>query len=151
MPPSNTALGKFWESNLYSPVTFLPPTLDGFLAVQRFETMQGAEYLAELQKLTEAHLKLLSQVCHMSDSAVMLLEDPGCSKERKNELMKVQRQTMTAIKTVDKPNIHRLRELVYTSLPMIVHATRFGELVFEKTHQLLKRVILISNNRDIQF
>ncbi len=65
--------------------------------------------------------------------------------------MKVQRQTMTAIKTVDKPKLHRLRELVYTSLPMISRSTCFGEPVFEKTHQLLKRAIIISNNRDIQF
>ncbi len=55
-----------------------------------------------------------------------------------------------AIRTIDKPNLHRLLELVRTTLPMIGHVSRIGELVFERTHQTLKRAIRQSNNKDIQ-
>ncbi len=56
---------------------------------------------------------------------------------------------MMAIKTIDKPNVHRLVELVRTTLPMIGHVSRVGELVLEKAHQILKRAIRLSNNKEV--
>ena len=47
---------------------------------------------------------------------------------------------------IDKPNIHRLLELMYHSLPRLGHASVFQELVLESGHQPLKRGIARSNN-----
>ncbi len=68
----------------------------------------------------------------MNDADALLLENSECAKEKRLMLSKIQRSTLIAIKCVDKPNVHSLRELVSTTLPMVGHIGRVGELVLEK-------------------
>jgi hypothetical protein len=51
-------------------------------------------------------------------------------------------------RTLNKPNKHRLFELYAHTLPKFGHVGLFQELLFETTHQPLKRGIKRSNNRD---
>ncbi len=65
------------------------------------------------------------------------------------QLRKEKNWAKKAIKCVDKPNTHRILELVHCTLPMVGHIARCEELVLERAHQPLKRAIKKSNNRDI--
>ena len=51
----------------------------------------------------------------------------------------------TVRRDVDKPNIHRLLELYYQSIPRLGHVALFQELILESGHQPLKRGIGRSN------
>ncbi len=86
----------------------------------------------------------------MEDSDVLALENASTNRVRKAELAKEHRDRLMAIKGIDKPNIHRLVELVHCTLPMIGHVSNIGELVMEKAHQTLKRAIQQSNKKDVQ-
>ncbi len=138
--------GRLVSSLWYIPVM----EIDGPSKVRSFEYRNGDQHLRTLQILTDSHLKNVRNICHMADADVLLLEDPSCPRQKKLELSKLHYATSIALKTVDKPNLHRLRELVLTTLPMIGYIGRVAELVLEKTHQTLKRAISISNNQDIQ-
>ncbi len=47
---------------------------------------------------------------------------------------------------IDKPNVHRLRELVCSTIPIFGMVSRVGKLVLENnSHQTLKRAICYSN------
>ncbi len=123
---------------------------DGFNSVQQFEEGNGTSYISRLQMLVRSHLGKVVSICEMNDADVLQLDDRRCPKQRKTELSALMRETLIAIKTVDKPNVHRLSELVHTTLPLVGHIGRVGELVLEKAHQTLKRSIHLSNNKDIQ-
>lgn len=47
---------------------------------------------------------------------------------------------------VDKPNVHRLQELAFTTVAMFGEVSNFGELSLQKAHQVHKRNIRKSNN-----
>ncbi len=125
-------------------------SMDGALLVQSFEEDKGLKNMRRLQSMTNAHLERVASVCMMQDEEVLLLDDAACPRERKAELSKTYRDTIIALKTVDKPNLHRLRELAFCTLPMVGQIVRIGELVLEKTHQILKRAVSRSNNQKVQ-
>ncbi len=138
-------------SNLISDFWYYPRLLrDGYPSVQAFEDTYGRTTISHLQNATRNHLNDIARICHMDDCDVLLLEDRRCPKKDKIELSKTMRETLVAIRTVDKPNVHRLREFAQTTLPLFGYIGRVGELVLEKTHQTLKRHIQLSNNRNIQ-
>ncbi len=112
---------------LFSPSS----TIDGPAAVQEHEKQDGKSYIRSIQKLTDVHLHRVSLICEMSDSDFILLEDSACSPPRRLELIKIRHETQISINMLDKPNLHRLRELVYTTLPMVGHISGIGELVLK--------------------
>ncbi len=123
---------------------------DGAGHTQSFELDNGEKQLSILQRMISSHLDKVQSICTMRDMDMLLLDDPDCPREKKSEILNTKAATLIAIKAIDKPNIHRLRELAFTTLPMVGHVSRIGELVLEKCHQQLKRAIKNSNNRDIQ-
>lgn len=52
-----------------------------------------------------------------------------------------------ALKNLSRPSDHRLRELVYVSLPSVPNIRWFGELMFEKAHQRLKISLQPTNQK----
>ncbi len=109
----------------------------------------SSSYLDSIQKQTVMHITMVQDLCSMQDADWQLLQRSG-SASRRRALKKDYRDCLAAIKAVDKPNVHRLYELVYTTLPMVGFVSRVGELVLEKAHQILKRAISQSNNREVQ-
>ena len=55
-----------------------------------------------------------------------------------------------AMSHLDKPNLHRLLELYFHTLPGFGHARHVTELVLENAHQPLKRCMIRSNHKDAQ-
>lgn len=51
-------------------------------------------------------------------------------------------------RAVDKPNLHRLRELLDHVVPALRHVRHAQELLFENAHQPVKRAITTGNGRD---
>ena len=49
---------------------------------------------------------------------------------------------------MDKPNVHRLLEFAFHSLPLVGHAVLFQELIIESGHQPLKRGVNRSNKHE---
>ncbi len=101
--------------------------------------------LNRIQLLVHEHIEKVEAIFCRSDEDKEALEDRCCSRQRKMELAILHSQAITAIKCVDKPNVHRLREMVRTTLPMVGHMSLIGELVLEKAPQRLKRALKQSN------
>ena len=79
-------------------------------------------------------------ICSIQDLAVSYLEQV--------DALSVELEI--ARKQLDKPNLHRLLELYFHSLPAFGHAKHFTELVLENAHQPLKRCITKSNHHNAQ-
>ncbi len=120
---------------------------DGSKAVRLFDEKNGASTVSRIQRTVEEHLGKVTNLCTLSDEDFDALQHGTCTRVQRVELTRLQRIAKTAIKCLDKPNLHRLRELAYTTLPMIGHVSFIGELVLEKAHQGLKRAIKLSNNK----
>ncbi len=103
-----------------------------------------------LQIITRSHIDSVRSLCYVSDEDMQLLESNRISKEQKLAITKRHRIAKLAISALDKPNLDRLQELVHSTIPMIASISRIGELQLEKTHQLLKRAIRQSNNKNVQ-
>lgn len=95
------------------------------------EHSEGETELRGLQELVVSHLDMVAELCMITDTQVLLLKDPSCSRKLKAELARLQKEELLAVKIVDKPNLHRLRELVFLTLRMVGHATLVGELSLE--------------------
>lgn len=54
----------------------------------------------------------------MTDEDFDALENPRTNRARRAMLEKEYKACIVSIKTIDKPNVHRLHELVSTTLPM---------------------------------
>ncbi len=87
------------------------------------------------------------KICSMKDEDLAVADDPRCDRRRRVQIEKERDLCLLAIRTIDKPNIHRLRELVMSTLPMFGHVVHIGELVLEKAHQSLKRGVHQSNQK----
>ncbi len=88
-----------------------------------------------IQKLQMQHVRRLSIICSMQDKHVLELENCSTSLAGKSELLTLRKNCLAARKSVDKPNVHSLIELVYTTLPMVSHLSVVGELSLETAHQ----------------
>ncbi len=137
-------------SNLISMVLFYPDeTRDGKEAVLSFERSGGRERMAKLQKETVAHITLVESACRLDDEDHVLIEEGVGSRSALSAAHKRQKWARLCIKCVDKLNVHRLLELVHSTLPLVGSLSRCGELVLEKAHQSLKRAIKQSNHKEI--
>ncbi len=138
-------------SALISSLWYLPDLKrDGEASVKKFDELQGQASIFRIQREAFNHIEKVRLLCTMDDDDVILLDETRLEKSLKAKLSKTLSECLTAIKIVDKPNLHRLLELVTTTLPMVGHVARIGELSLEKAHQSLKRGIILSNNREIQ-
>ncbi len=77
------------------------------------------------------------------------MDSSRASRAKKSELNEELKLCKLSIKSLDKPNLHSLQELVHGTLPVIGNITRIGKLQLEKAHQVLKRAIRQSNNKDV--
>ncbi len=129
------------------------PQNDFSLTSSVFIDPRNADYISRSQKLVDQHLSHLRALCQVDADIVEALEHGSIPRPRMAAVHRYQRhhtECLLAKKCVDKPTVHRLVELVYSTLPMVGHASRVGELVLEKCHQSLKRAICQGNNRDVQ-
>ncbi len=105
-------------------------------------------YSCIAKKKVRAHLNLISSICMFPDEALAELDSSSTGTERRSTLEQHRKACMLAIKTIDRPNVHRLLELAHSTISMVAHLSNIGELVFEKTHQMLKRALKQSNLKD---
>lgn len=126
------------------------PEIDGSLAVSDFNRNNGVTRMHFLQMITKAHIDCVRSLCYVPDERVPLLEGARISKNEIAALEKQIRVSKLAIQALDRPNLHRLQELVFSTVPMIGSVHRIGELPLEKTHQLFKRAIGQSINKYVQ-
>ena len=101
--------------------TYMPiETVDGQGAVDGMEEARWATYMGNLQEKATSYVRLVNWLC---------MRNPVVKRE------------------VDKPNVHRLLELYFHSIPRLGHVAMFQELILEGGHQPLKRGIERSNKR----
>ncbi len=120
---------------------------DSTLDVALFEEDGGNKYFLRMRTVVNQHIALVEGICTMPDCDALNISNSTYSRVRRAELTRERQLCDLARRTVDKPNVHRLRELVYETLPMFGHVSIFGELPLEKTHQQLKRAIKMSNQK----
>ena len=119
---SSTLRALFVFQRLYMDTFYIPyKPVDGVDAVRAMEVTGSDGYISRLQSTVVEYMKTINNLC---------------SKSEKVRLK------------VDKPNLHRLLEFFFHSLPLIGHAALFRELILESGHQPLKKGILKSNNQD---
>ncbi len=109
--------------------------------------MHGQKWIEYIQKETDRHLERVHSLCNMPDDEVLMMENSRTTTEMKHKLSKIRLHHEISIRTLEKPNLHRLLELMRTTLPMVGHVAHIGELSLEKAHKLLKRAIRQSNNK----
>ncbi len=125
-------------------------THDAPSKIYAFTSQNGMRHIRALQIEVDNHLALVRDLCNVPVDEMHALEEGTVSRHRRTEILRKQASRLLAKKCIDKPNVHRLLELAYTTLPMMGHISRVDELVLEKCHQSLKRAIHQSNNKDIQ-
>ncbi len=111
---------------------------------------QGKIYVSDVQKETDRHMERVRNIYEMKDTDTIALEDQNCPRRQRLVLIKQNMECSLAVKWLDKPNLHRLYELAYCTLPTVGHISVVGELVLEKAHQGLKRALLQSNYKNVQ-
>ena len=105
--------------DLYFSTVFVPlEQVDGRIEVDGMNGKSWATYLAKLQRKATFYVERVNLIC-----------------KRGAEMRK----------SLDKPNIHRMLELYFHSIPKLGHVCQFQELVLEGGHQPLKKGILRSN------
>ncbi len=77
--------------------------------------------MGEIQSEVDKHLSKVYDICTMPDADCVALEGPEISAANKSDIMKVRHDCVIAIRTIDKPNLHRLRELAYSTLLILGH------------------------------
>ncbi len=118
--------------------------------VSALKCRNNAKYANSIQKILERLLFRIRDLCQMSSEDVQALQDSSLPRAMHNELLREQTQCKIAKRSIDKPNVHRLVELVWSTIPMVGRVSQVGELVLEKAHQTLKRAIRHGNNKDLQ-
>ncbi len=128
-------------SRLITEIWFRPDCLrDSTDDLRAFEANFGNDYLLRIRNRVDEHLTLIERICIMDDNDALALEECTGSAASRSWLAREHSVCVLARKTVDKPNVHRLRELVLCTLPMLGHVSAVGELPLEKTHQGLKTI-----------
>lgn len=130
----------FWE-----PTSFLDTTEE----LTGFYEMHSVNNINRIRAAVQAHLGLVREVCTPERHVSIELNDPSTSRSRKQELQCIMNECNISIREVDKPNLHRLLELVGTTLHMLSKLSLIGELILERRHQVLKRSAKRSNNHSI--
>lgn len=139
------------SSRLIADIWWLPEEKKhGIFALKRFHHDKGRSRIEHIQNSVTQHIANINDVCSMCDTDTLAMSDPSSSLQRVDHLSKLHKECLTAIKTIDKPNVHRLVEFAYTTLPMVRHSSVVGELVLERTHQTLKRALRQSNRKEFQ-
>ena len=111
----------FSFQELYVSTMYIPvEEVDGKRAVDEMDGPAWHSYLKKLQGMATTYVHKVDQLC---------LRSPVARRE------------------LDKPNMHRLVEFYFHSLPRLGHAAVFQELVLEGGHQPLKRGIARSNHQ----
>ncbi len=121
---------------------------DGLQAVRSTTGNIGLSSRNSILRAVSEHMSLVADVCMMQDSDINILQNPLCPQAQKTLLLKSQQEAMTAVRIIDRPNVHRLHELARCTLAMLGHVSIVGKLVLEKAHQILKRALKLSNNRE---
>ena len=103
--------------------TFYIPVVpvDGAEEVASMDEKTGSVYIQQLQGQCVQYISLVNELC-------------GKNARFRRE--------------VDKPNLHRLLELYFHSIPRVGHASLFRELILESGHQPLKKGFNKSNNHE---
>lgn len=92
-------------------------------------------YMQKIQSATIEYLKLVETLC--------IETLPLRTTRKRTSIPQLARQI------VDKPNLHRLYEFAFHTLPMWNDPSFVAELELEKKHQSLKRFICRSNHKNV--
>eukprot|EP00171_Calliarthron_tuberculosum_P005111 IDg5111t1 len=106
--------------------------MNGENEVQTFERNEGQDNLIEAQTSVLHHLNIITELCSIPDSDISALDDSCTTKEQRAEFARKKSYADTVARAVDRPNVHRLLELVVHKLPRVGYISLIGELVFEK-------------------
>ncbi len=87
--------------------------------LRAFDYDNGSRRVSGLQKMIHKHIMRLRSICSMQDADVLDLGSNVCSRARKSQLAKLRSSCLLARRCVDKPNVHRLLELGYATVPMV--------------------------------
>ncbi len=123
---------------------------DGEVAVQAFENNHGQTQISTVQIAVKDHVDKIRSLCVIDNIDHVALEDPEISSARRSALSRLHRECQIATKTLERPNVHRMYDMAHCTLPMVGHMSSIGELVFEKTHQCLKRALRQSNSKNVR-
>jgi len=85
-----------------------------------------------VRKITDEYLRTVTEFCNFNS--------PSCPDRNYANL---------CLKYLDKPNLHRLRELAYNVLSKFDHIGWVSELAMERAHQYMKRTLRQSDNREV--
>jgi len=118
-PPLTLRLGSLEKFQLLMCKTYFSPRVE----LDGGDACRAAANLEELQRLATDFLSSVDAVCRRAD----------CS----------------GIKSMlDVPNLHRVREIYFFSVPWFLHIKHTRELHFEAAHQHLKKAALSGNGHD---
>lgn len=101
-------------------------------------------------QLVEIYLEKVRTICTLTHRSAATSSFSSVSlNSRKRKVPKTNSLQSAAIRFIDKPNVHRLRELVYSTLRKFGSLHACSELQLERTHQNLKRAISKGDNKDV--
>lgn len=123
-------------------IWFCPePCRDSAADVQEYNNNNGTTHILQLQGKVKQHLGLTEKICSIDEEEMKRTYRGVGTKRKREQVSERQQLSQVAIKFLDKPNVHRLLELVSHSVPMVRHISMVGELSLERAHQPLKRAI----------
>ena len=107
----------------------------------------------EVQIRVTEHIKMVRKTCALSENELKLLGMPGVSDRSSRSLGEglTSNSSTKVVKILDKPNVHRLFEFAFKTLPIVRHARVVNELSFESIHAQMRRSIERSNRRNPHF
>ena len=118
-PPLMVLLGILEKFHLLMCKTYFSPRVD----LDGGDACQAAMTVEDLQRLTSEFLSSVDAACR-----------------------RVECSGFTSM--LDVPNLHRVREIYFFSLPWFLHVKHTRELHFEAAHQPLKKAALSGNGHD---
>ncbi len=115
-------------ANLIAELWHIPDAKrDGRKAVSSFESRNGARNISRLQHLAIEHILKVQDVFSMADADINDMDNRAMDRNRRAQISKDHSATLTSIKQVDKPNVHRLLELFQTTSSMVGSIARIGD------------------------
>lgn len=122
---------------------------DTHSSLAEFDADGGLRRIYEMRALFDEHLSIIRDCGTMPDADVHAMEQARRGSNRRRDLTAIFNACSASVACLDKPNVHRLRELFASTLHMLWAPALVGELILEKRHQFLKRAIALSNHKEL--
>lgn len=103
-------------------------------SVALFNAADNAQYRAKTRRQFDVHLAMIRDLCLMPDSEIAELEHGHDNSQRARQLKSKLKDHTSACAVLDKPNVHRLREICHSTLDLALCVILVAELVLEERH-----------------